>query len=59
MIEGQQLDGEHKRLDEPRKKSSVLSTVAWIVIAVMVILIAAMSVWAGRQPNLPSIWAPE
>jgi len=52
------FEGQQNRIDG-RRKSSVLGTVAWIVIVVMLILIACLSVWASHQPNVTSIWAPE
>jgi hypothetical protein len=45
-------------LDEPPKKSSPLITITWIVTLILLTLIAAWTVWAGRQPDLPSEWAP-
>jgi hypothetical protein len=41
------------------KKSSLRSTIAWIIIAIMLTLIAAWTVWAARQSDIRSLWAPE
>jgi hypothetical protein len=43
----------------PPKKSSPRSTITWVIIALMLTLIAAWTVWAARQPDIRSLWAPE
>lgn len=45
-------------MSEPRKKSSLAAVLTWIVVAVLLVLIAAWTVWAARQPDVPSLWAP-
>jgi hypothetical protein len=52
-------EGQQNPLDGPPKKSSPLTTLTWIVIALMLTLIAAWTVWAARQPDVRSLWAPE
>ena len=54
MIEDQQ-----RLSDGPPRKASLLNTVARVGIVLILILIAAWMVWAGRQPDLRSIWAPD
>jgi hypothetical protein len=44
---------------EPPKKSSRMTTIMWIIIGLMLTLIAAWTVWAGRQPDVHSMWAPD
>ena len=46
-------------LDRLRRKSSPLNIIAWIGIGLLLVLIAAWTVWAGHQPDLHSIWAPD
>jgi len=52
---------EHQRRfpDGPQRKSSLLSTITWVGIGLMLVLIVAWTVWAGHQPDLRSIWAPD
>jgi hypothetical protein len=52
-------EGEPKPLDGPQKKSSPMTTVMWIIIGLMLTLIAAWTVWAGRQADIHSMWAPD
>jgi hypothetical protein len=42
----------------PRRKSSPANVILWIVIGLILILVAAWTVWAGHQPDVPSEWAP-
>jgi hypothetical protein len=44
---------------EPPKKSSRRSAILWIIIGLMLALIAAWTVWAGRQTDIHSMWAPD
>jgi hypothetical protein len=44
---------------EPQKKSSRMSTITWIIIGLTLALIAAWTVWAGRQPDIQSVWSPD
>jgi hypothetical protein len=44
---------------EPQKKSSVLNVITWIVIGITLALIAGWTVWAGRQADIHSMWAPD
>ena len=39
------------------KKSSVVNMITWIVIGITLVLIAAWTVWAGRQADIHSMWA--
>jgi hypothetical protein len=41
------------------KKSSVVNIITWIVIGITLALIAAWTVWAGRQADIHSIWSPD
>jgi hypothetical protein len=43
---------------EPKKQSR-RNTITWIIIALMLTLIAAWTVWAGRQADIHSMWAPD
>jgi hypothetical protein len=52
-------EAESKSFVHREKKSSLLSTITWIVIALMLILIAGWTVWAARQPSIRSVWAPD
>jgi hypothetical protein len=47
------------REGQPRKKSSVVNMITWIVIGITLALIAAWTVWAGRQADIHSMWAPD
>jgi len=40
-------------------KSNYLNVILWVIIALVVVLIGAWTIWASKQPNLHSIWAPE
>jgi hypothetical protein len=51
--------GEPKPPDGPPKKSSRMTTILWIIIGLMLALIAAWTVWAGRQGDIHSMWAPD
>lgn len=44
---------------QPQKKSSVVNIITWIVIGIALALIAAWTVWAGRQADIHSMWAPD
>jgi hypothetical protein len=44
--------------DRNRVKSKYLNVILWAAIALVAVLIAAWTVWASRQPDRPSIWAP-
>jgi hypothetical protein len=46
-------------LPEPPAKPSTRTTITWIVIGLLLILVAAWTVWAGHQPHVASEWAPE
>jgi hypothetical protein len=41
------------------RKSKLLGAIAWVTIGLLVILTAVSMVWAGRQPEVHSMWAPE
>lgn len=41
-----------------RVKSKYLNAMLWVVIALVVVLIGAWTIWARKQPDRPSIWAP-
>jgi multisubunit Na+/H+ antiporter MnhB subunit len=43
----------------PQRKSSLLNIITWVGIGLILILIAAWTVWAGHQPDLHSIWVPD
>jgi hypothetical protein len=45
--------------DAPRRKSSPAAVFAWIVIGVLLVLIAAWTVWAASRPEIRSMWAPD
>jgi hypothetical protein len=54
------MSDEHRKLSNgPGTKPSLLNTITWVGIGLILILIAAWTVWAGHQPNLQSIWAPD
>lgn len=36
--------------------SKALNIGIWVTIALLTILIALVTIWASRQPNLDSIW---
>ncbi len=40
-------------------KSKYLNVMLWLAIALIAVLIGAWAVWASRQADLRSIWAPE
>ena len=40
-------------------KPRYLNVIVWLVIALFAVLIGAWTIWASRQPDRPSIWAPE
>lgn len=42
-----------------RIKSKYLNAILWVVIALVVALIGAWTIWASQQPDLHSIWAPD
>ena len=42
-----------------RIKSKYLNAILWVVIALVVVLIGAWTIWASQQPDLHSIWAPD
>jgi hypothetical protein len=44
---------------EPQKKSSRVNAITWIIIGLTLALIAAWTVWAGRQPDIHSMWSPD
>jgi hypothetical protein len=44
---------------QPQKKSSRANMITWIVIGVTLALSAAWTVWAGRQADIHSMWAPD
>jgi hypothetical protein len=48
-----------KPADGPRRKSSPLAAITWAFIVLLLILIAAWTLWAGHKANLPSMWAPD
>jgi hypothetical protein len=47
------------REGEPQKKSAVVNMITWIIIGITLAIIAAWTVWAGRQADIHSIWAPD
>jgi hypothetical protein len=53
------IEGDPKPPDGPQKKSTPMTTILWIIIGLMLTLIAAWTVWAGRQPGIRSMWAPD
>jgi len=53
------IEGQRRLPNGPQRKSSLLNAITWISIALLLILIAAWTVWAGHQPDRRSIWAPE
>jgi len=44
---------------EPKGKSSKGSALVWIVMAILAGATGAWVVWASRQPEVPSMWAPQ
>jgi hypothetical protein len=40
-------------------KSKYLNVLLWVVIALVVVLIGAWTIWASRQPDLHSVWVPD
>ncbi len=42
-----------------RGKSSLLDALMWVVIGLLLTLVAVWTVWAARQPDLHSLWAPD
>jgi hypothetical protein len=58
-IAARMSEDEPKRLGRPQKKSTPMTTIMWIIIGLMLVLIAAWTVWAGRQPDVHSMWAPD
>lgn len=40
-------------------KSKYLNVILWTLIALVAVLIGVWTIWAGRQPDVPSIWAPD
>jgi hypothetical protein len=40
-------------------KSKYLNVMPWVVIALVTVLIGALTIWASQQPDLRSTWAPE
>ena len=46
-------------MPDESKKTSHLGKLAWILIALVAALIGAWTIWASRQPDLHSIWAPD
>lgn len=40
-------------------KSKYLNVMLWVVIALVVVLIGAWTIWASQQAELRSIWAPD
>lgn len=40
-------------------KSKFLNMLLWVVIALIVAIIGAWTIWASRQADLHSIWAPD
>jgi hypothetical protein len=40
-------------------RSKYLNALLWVVIALVVLLIGAWTIWASRQPDLHSVWAPD
>jgi hypothetical protein len=40
-------------------RSKYLNAILWVVIALVVVLIGAWTIWASRQPDLHSVWAPD
>ena len=45
-----------RRLFTGRK---LLNILLWGLIALLAILIGVWTLWAGHQPDVPSIWAPD
>ncbi len=43
----------------PNLKSKYLNVLLWVAIALVAVLIGAWTIWASRQPELRSIWAPD
>jgi len=40
-------------------KSKYLNVLLWMVIALVVVIIGAWTIWASQQPELHSVWAPD
>jgi hypothetical protein len=40
-------------------KSKYLNIMLWVAIALVAALIGAWTIWASRQPDLHSVWAPD
>jgi hypothetical protein len=36
-----------------------VNVITWIIIGITLALIAAWTVWAGRQADIHSMWAPD
>ena len=50
------IDDNAGAIHESKGKLRHVNTLVWIVIALVLVLIAAWTVWAGHQPFQPSIW---
>ena len=42
-----------------KSQSSVLNRLTWIVIGFLLMLVAVWTVWAARQTDVRSLWAPD
>ena len=51
--------GTTNRDSSPRIESKGLNVIVWVVIALVVALMGAWTLWASHQAGVPSIWAPE
>jgi uncharacterized Tic20 family protein len=45
--------------DSTLAKSKRLNVILWVLIALVTALIGALTVWASKQPDLPSIWGTD
>jgi multisubunit Na+/H+ antiporter MnhB subunit len=48
-----------KPIEGAQGKSSLLDTLVWILIGIILALTGVWTLWAAHQPRLTSIWAPE
>ena len=36
-----------------------LNVILWVLIALVAALVGGVTIWASKQPEIPSIWAPD
>ncbi len=51
--------GMAKLTPHPLAAGTGLNVMLWVVIVVVALGIGVWTVWASRQPDVPSIWAPD